>query len=160
MNTEGKIFSDDQYAEYKETFTLFDKTGNGTISVIELGKIMNSLGLGISTYELKEILEELDISGKDTIDFEGFLSLMVSKTSNTDNVFEEVFKLFDKNGDGTITAKELKEAMDTFGENLNDREVDEIFYEMDLDRDGKINYSLCTVSVSYTHLTLPTTPYV
>eukprot|EP00826_Nyctotherus_ovalis_P057986 TRINITY_DN7946_c0_g2_i1.p1 TRINITY_DN7946_c0_g2~~TRINITY_DN7946_c0_g2_i1.p1 ORF type:complete len:151 (-),score=47.95 TRINITY_DN7946_c0_g2_i1:164-616(-) len=141
MNTEGKIFSDDQYAEYKETFTLFDKTGNGTISVIELGKIMNSLGLGISTYELKEILEELDISGKDTIDFEGFLSLMVSKTSNTDNVFEEVFKLFDKNGDGTITAKELKEAMDTFGENLNDREVDEIFYEMDLDRDGKINYA-------------------
>ena len=102
---------------------------------------MNSLGLGISTCELKEILKELNVSGKDTIDFEDFVSLMVNMAPSTDNIFEDAFKLFDKNGNGTITARELKEVMNSFGENLSDHEVDEIFYELDLDRDGKINYA-------------------
>ena len=141
MNTQEKRFTEDQYAEYKETFTLFDKAGKGNISIIELGNIMNSLGLGISTSELKEILKELNVSGKDTIDFEDFLSLMVNMAPSTDNIFEDAFKLFDKNGNGTITARELKEVMNSFGENLSDHEVDEIFYELDLDRDGKINYA-------------------
>lgn len=48
--TEGLLLSDDP--DFKEAFSLFDKDGDGTISVKEFGSVMKSLGknLGKSTW--------------------------------------------------------------------------------------------------------------
>ncbi len=52
----------------------------------------------------------------------------------------ESFKVFDKNGDGYISASELRHVMITLGEKLTDEEVEEMIREADIDGDGQVNY--------------------
>ena len=50
------------------------------------------------------------------------------------------WQVFDKNGDGYISAIELRHVMTTLGERLTDEEVDEMIREADIDGDQKVNY--------------------
>lgn len=52
----------------------------------------------------------------------------------------EAFKVFDKDGNGYISAAELRHVMTNLGEKLTDEEVDEMIREADVDGDGQINY--------------------
>ncbi len=50
--------------ECKEAFSLFDKNGDGTITCDELGTVMRSLGQNPSEQEIKDMINEVDIDGK------------------------------------------------------------------------------------------------
>ncbi len=50
--------------ECKEAFSLFDKNGDGTITCDELGTVMQSLGQNPSEQEIKHMINEVDIDGK------------------------------------------------------------------------------------------------
>ena len=80
--------------------------------------------------------------GNGTIDFPEFLTLMARKMKDTDSEEEilEAFKVFDKDGNGFISAAELRHVMTNLGEKLTDEEVDEMIREADIDGDGQINY--------------------
>merc|ERR1711898_39597 len=71
-----------------------------------------------------------------------FLNLMAKKMKDTDSEEEikEAFKVFDKDGNGFISAAELRHVMTNLGEKLTDEEVDEMIREADVDGDGQINY--------------------
>ena len=49
-------------------------------------------------------------------------------------------RVFDKDGNGLISASELRIVMDNLGEKLTDDEVDEMIREADLDGDGMVSY--------------------
>ena len=48
--------------------------------------------------------------------------------------------MFDKDGNGFISAAELRHVMTNLGEKLTDEEVDEMIREADIDGDGQVNY--------------------
>jgi hypothetical protein len=53
----------------------------------------------------------------------------------------EAFRVFDRNGDGYISAPELRLVMTNLGEKLTDEEVDDMIKEADLDGDGVVSYN-------------------
>ena len=134
--------TEEQIAEFKEAFSLFDKDGDGTITTKELGTVMRSLGQNPTEAELQDMINEVDADGNGTIDFPEFLTMMARKMKDTDSEEEiiEAFKVFDKDGNGFISAAELRHIMTNLGEKLTDEEVDEMIREADIDGDGQINY--------------------
>ena len=67
---------------------------------------------------------------------------MARKMKDTDSEEEirEAFRVFDKDGNGFISAAELRHVMTNLGEKLTDDEVDEMIREADIDGDGQVNY--------------------
>ncbi|XP_046679019.1 neo-calmodulin-like isoform X2 [Homalodisca vitripennis] len=134
--------TEDQVAEFKEAFMLFDKDEDGTITMAELGVVMRSLGQRPSETELRDMVNEVDQDGNGTIEFNEFLQMMSKKMKGADGEDElrEAFRVFDKNNDGLISSTELRHVMTNLGEKLSDEEVDDMIKEADLDGDGMVNY--------------------
>jgi len=135
--------TEEQVAEFKEAFSLFDKDGDGTITTRELGTVMRSLGQNPTEAELQDMINEVDADGNNQIDFAEFLTMMARKMKDTDSEEEirEAFKVFDRDNNGFISAAELRHVMTSIGEKLTDDEVDEMIREADQDGDGRIDYN-------------------
>ncbi|CAG4958991.1 unnamed protein product [Parnassius apollo] len=134
--------TEEQVAEFKEAFMLFDKDEDGTITMAELGVVMRSLGQRPSETELRDMVKEVDQDGNGTIEFNEFLQMMSKKMRGSDGEDElrEAFRVFDKNNDGLISSVELRHVMTNLGERLSEEEVDDMIREADLDGDGMVNY--------------------
>jgi calmodulin len=78
---------------------------------------MRSLGQNPTEAELQDMINEVDADGNGEIDFPEFLTMMARKMKDTDSEEEikEAFKVFDKNGDGKISAAELRHVMTSIG---------------------------------------------
>lgn len=62
------------------------------------------------------------------------------KDTDSEEEIREAFRVFDKDGNGFISAAELRHVMTNLGEKLTDEEVDEMIREADIDGDGQVNY--------------------
>ncbi|EMR67428.1 putative calmodulin protein [Eutypa lata UCREL1] len=54
--------------------------------------------------------------------------------------FKEAFSLFDKDGDGQITTKELGTVMRSLGQNPSESELQDMINEVDADNNGTIDF--------------------
>jgi len=54
--------------------------------------------------------------------------------------FEEAFAMFDSDGDGTITTKELGNVMRSLGQEPTDQELRDMINEVDTDGNGEIDF--------------------
>ena len=73
-----------------------------------------------------------------------FATIMAQKVKQTDSDAElrAAFDVFDKDGNGTISADELRHLMKSIGEELTDQDIDEMIKEADKDGDGNIDCEL------------------
>ncbi|KAL1921925.1 uncharacterized protein VTP21DRAFT_10567 [Calcarisporiella thermophila] len=135
--------TDEQMAEWKEAFSLFDKKGNGTVSTDLLGDLLRSVGQDPTQAEVSDLVEQVGGKGVD-IDFDTFLKVLNRpdgfKPAGTADEFIQGFQVFDKEGSGYITAGELRYVLTSLGEKLTDEEVDELLHGVEVDKDGRINY--------------------
>nr|XP_060634956.1 uncharacterized protein LOC132776873 [Anolis sagrei ordinatus] len=133
--------SEDQKQEVKEAFDLFDTEGNGTIDIKELKVAIRALGFEPKKEEIRKMIAELGKEGSSVIEFEDFLTMMTKKMSEKDTQEEilKAFRLFDEDGTGKISFKNLKQVSKELGEKLTDEELQEMIDEADRDGDGEIN---------------------
>lgn len=64
ISPQADQLTEEQIAEFKEAFSLFDKDGDGTITTKELGTVMRSLGQNPTEAELQDMINEVDADGK------------------------------------------------------------------------------------------------
>ena len=135
--------SEEQIRIYKESFDVFDKDGDGTITSKEFGSVMRSLGQNPSQAQLQVMIEEFDKNNNGKIDFLEFCEIMVKKAGDYTMSLKDVenaFKVFDKDGSGFIEIDELRDLMMNLGEKLTEEEIQAMMQFADIDKDGKIDY--------------------
>lgn len=133
--------TEEQKADIKEAFDLFDPDGTGRIPSRELKVAIRALGFEPTREEIRKLTVNVDPDGLGKISFEEFLELMATKMAEKDSKEEvlKAFKLFDDDNTGKITLKNLKRVAKELGENLTDEELQEMIDEADRDGDGEIS---------------------
>jgi len=111
---------DDLRDEYTQLFTQYSKNGRIT-SINEFAAIMQAIGQIVPPMELKQKLGT-------GLDANGFIGLMTGSLAkeDTDNDIEEAFKVFDKDGSGTIQMTELRFVLCVLGDKLDSDQAEEI----------------------------------
>lgn len=127
---------------YRKQFQRFDKDGNGQIDTKELIVLMQAIGQNPSKAEAEEMIHEVDQGGSGTITFDDFIHLMerYGKEVKVEEQLRAAFRVFDKDGNGLISAKELHDVMVNLGEKMSEDEVADMIAEADFDGDGMIDY--------------------
>ena len=130
-----QVLNNDQIAELKGAFSLFDQDGDGTISTDELGIIFRSIGQNPTDEELDQMIAEVDDDNNGCCEFDEFLLLMsknMKNESNIDDEMLEVFKMFDASGKGYISNLDLKKMMtETYKTDLSIEDINQLFIETD-----------------------------
>lgn len=143
----GKVaLTTQQVADLKEIFVKFDRDADGSLTEIELGSLMRSLGLKPNAEQVAALIQKADKNGNGLIEFPEFIALI-----GPDTVTEEVsynqeelltlFRKFDRDGNGYITAVELAHSMARLGHALSVKELTDMIREADTDGDGMISFS-------------------
>merc|ERR1711948_230638 len=130
----------DEVEEMKEAFDLFDNDNSGAISVNELTAAMKSLGFDVKHAVVYNMVADLDSDGSGEIEFGEFLEVMCAKITdkNTMEEIDRVFKLFDKDRNGTLEADDLSRVCKELGEEMSEEDVREVIQRADLDGDGVV----------------------
>ena len=115
-----------------------DKNEDGTVSTKELGDAMKSIGLRPKEKELKTMIKAVDADKNGVLSFSEFCKLMANKTKMDE--IREFFTDFDINGDGRVTAGEVREVFKkgNFRGDEIEKIVDNMISRSDFDKDGKV----------------------
>jgi calcium-dependent protein kinase len=134
------LMSKEDKNEMLEIFSSFDKNGDGVLTRDEIYEgYKNILGEVEAAKEVDRIMKEADLDKSGAIDYNEFLIACSNrqKLLNKEKL-EATFKMFDKDGNGSISAKEIK---DTLGSALGSdaKLLDQIISEVDDDGNKEIS---------------------
>ncbi|CAI9113447.1 OLC1v1014051C1 [Oldenlandia corymbosa var. corymbosa] len=134
----------DQLNQLRDIFSRFDMDSDGSLTLLELAALLRSLGLRPSGDQLHVLLDSMDSNGNGTVEFEELISVIrpdlnEELLANQEHLFE-IFRSFDRDGNGYITLAELAGSMAKMGQPLTYRELTEMIKEADTDGDGVISF--------------------
>ncbi|GMY06372.1 probable calcium-binding protein CML18 [Fagus crenata] len=136
---------DEQLAELRDIFQSFDYNKDGSLTQLELGSLLRSLGLKPSPEQLDALIQKADKNSNGLIEFSEFVALVEpdlipAKCPYTEEQLRQIFKMFDRDGNGYITAAELAHSMAKLGHALTVEELTGMIKEADTDGDGCIDF--------------------
>ncbi|CAN6324465.1 unnamed protein product [Urochloa humidicola] len=136
---------DEQLAELREIFRSFDRNGDGSLTQLELGSLLRSLGLTPSSDQLDALITRADTNSNGLVEFSEFVALvapdlLADRSPYSEDQLRRLFAIFDRDGNGFITAAELAHSMARLGHALTVKELTGMIKEADTDGDGRINF--------------------
>lgn len=136
---------DEQLGELREIFRSFDRNNDGSLTQLELGSLLRSLGLKPSEDQLDALIQKADTNSNGLIEFSEFVSLVEpelipAKSPYNEEQLRMIFRMFDRDDKGYITAAELAHSMAKLGHALTANELTGMIKEADTDGDGCINF--------------------
>ena len=133
---------EEQKLEIREAFQLFDMNGDGSLDYHETKVAFKALGFELTKRQVLDIIREYDTDETNLITYDNFYKTvgeMILKRDPLDEI-RRAFKLFDIDGTGKISVRNLRKISKDLGENLSDEELQAMIDEFDLDEDGESTY--------------------
>ena len=113
------------------------------VNIDQIAQIILPLGICLSLNDIEEITQDCSTTENGGFDATEILSLMIKYVHRHEKEREElmkVFKTFDSNEDGFITAGELKYVLNSLGEKVSEKEVRDMIKEIDMKGEGRVSY--------------------
>ena len=124
------MLQSDQVEQLREIFMRFDMDSDGSLTQLELAALLRSLGLKPSGDQLHCLLDNMDANGNGKVEFDELVSAILPDMTEQVLVNQEqlleVFRSFDRDGNGYITAAELAGSMAKMGHPLTYKELSEM----------------------------------
>lgn len=137
----SQLLSKNEKEQIDKVFKAMDINGDGKLSKeeIKLG-YGEYFGRNLSDEEIDEMFAKVDTDNSGEIDYSEFVvATMDEKNLLSNNKLQTAFKMFDKDGGGTISTEEIKQVL-SFGQNLDEEVVNQIIKQVDANGDGEINF--------------------
>lgn len=86
------------------------------------------------------MFDKVDTDGSGEIEYSEFVvATLNEKNLLSNNKLQTAFKMFDKDGGGSISIEEIKQVL-SFGQNLDEHVIQQIIHQVDANGDGEISY--------------------
>ena len=116
--------SEGQIQQLHTTFSLLDSDGDGRIDAVDLQKFLSTFNSNFSLQELEAFINDQACHPNGMLDFPEFLTMLSRLICDSLDVAPEidedemkrVFDSWDKDGDGLISANDLREVVTSAGE--------------------------------------------
>ncbi|CAE8647873.1 unnamed protein product, partial [Polarella glacialis] len=137
--------TDEETSHLRDIFSVLDADGNGHITVQELRGAIESTGVNIPE-DLVQLAVQADTDGGGTIEYTEFLAATLDKQKVIrEEVVWEAFRIFDQDGSGTITKKELLKILtgnngDKIRQAHGNKAVENFLDEYDVSGDAEIDF--------------------
>ena len=130
-----------QFLSFKELSSLKKifkslSQGNSYINKEEFDRALNSFGCSFDKGKLEDLFQDIDKSGKKTIDFDEFLDSISSELKISEETLRQVFGMIVENDKDYITLNDLKKLNSVYTED----ELKELIENTDSTHSGKVNF--------------------
>ncbi|XP_058075860.1 calcium-binding protein CML42-like [Magnolia sinica] len=144
----------------RRIFDVFDRNADGMITAQELGRALEQLGLEVEPIELECIVQLYVKPGNSGLEYDDFEALhrslgdsifsggnddactTDSSSAQEESDLTEAFKVFDEDGDGFISARELQAVLGKLGfpEGRDINSVEQMICSVDRNHDGLVDF--------------------
>ena len=124
-------FSWEQLAEFKEMFSVFDKDGDGKITMHEMESLVQACGYTASESDLDDICSRLDQTGELLFSSDDFLKVAehFNEQLNMEEMLTTCCKVFFAD-ESRITAKTLTDVLTGLGNPLTTDEMKQLLFNI------------------------------
>ena len=139
----SQLMSKQERDNLAKVFKAFDKNGDGKLSMDEVKEgYLEQYGRIMSDQEVETMFRAVDTDNSGFIDYTEFVVAATSQqTLTSQEKLHAAFRMFDKDGSGTISADEIREVLCFGGSNsLTTEAVDAIIRQVDENGDGDIQF--------------------
>ncbi|KAI3823130.1 hypothetical protein L1987_04560 [Smallanthus sonchifolius] len=133
---------DEQVDGLKQMFDEMDKDKNGSLTFEEFKDGLCSIGeQPLDDPDVRMLMEAADLDENGVLNCEEFMMVAIHlKRISNDDHLRLAFHHFDKNKNGYIEFDELKDSLFEDQNSHNEKLVNDIIHDADLDKDGRISY--------------------
>jgi len=137
----SQLLSKQEKEQIDKVFRAMDVNGDGKLQKDEIKNgYAEFFGRQLTDAEVDEMFEKVDADGSGEIEYSEFVvATLNEKNLLSNNKLQTAFKMFDKDGGGSISIDEIKQVL-SFGQTLDEEVVAQIIKQVDANGDGEISY--------------------
>ena len=135
-------FQEDRLQLIDEIFDLFDSENLGSVELKDSLKILAAIGKKLDLEDENDFLNLVDPNNSGRVTKDSFIKGVEEMFTIPKDFLQEVedaLKFFDRNGEGKVSCKELKNLLVKNSKEYTEEEVDELFKTLGLDINGQIH---------------------
>lgn len=117
-------FTAHEIEKFRECFTFFDRQGDGTLAVADIGLAMRAMGALVTGKEIRILIEKYDADRTGKVSQEDYINMLAEIEWEPDSPedIRAAFSAFDKSEDGMLDLEEMKHVLQRIGEVLSPEE--------------------------------------